>query len=140
MIDRKQIRRDVEYVRRNKPTYRRLEILAHHCLALLAELEQAEQRLRAEQRDRNFWAANNSRERAQTEARLAKVPALVEALRQADAEASVAHDAIWSADVHGLGGTGIDILHNSERNDSANSAIWRLHTIIREALAAWEST
>ena len=79
MIDREQIRRDAEGARRpiaEQPATT-IYVLADHCDALLAELEQADERIR-----RRAEVTTEIRdELAAAEARLAKVPALVEALR-----------------------------------------------------------
>ncbi len=56
---------------------------------------------------------------------------LREALKTADKEASIVHDAIWAQEVKSAG-----ILHDDERPDSAQSAICRLHEAVRPALEA----
>lgn len=63
----------------------------------------------------------------------ALVGELREALRVADAEASIVHDAIWDETVGGNGR-----LHDNDDPRSAQSAIWRLHDAVRAALAKTE--
>jgi len=79
---------------------------------------------------REEW--QKERDRAEAAETLAR--RCVVALEVADKEASIAHDAIWSDEVRGIGGTGFGILHDNERDDSAQSAIWRLHDVVRAAL------
>lgn len=63
------------------------------------------------------------------DAALARVAELERVLREADKEASIAHDAIWSKEVASCGR-----LHDNDDALSAQSAIWRLHEVARRAL------
>ncbi len=76
--DLEQVRRDAQRMRQSRGRTDAVVRLADHCLALLAELEQAEQdRQRVEAHHDNIAALL-----VQADARLASVPALVEALRR----------------------------------------------------------
>jgi hypothetical protein len=133
--DRAQIRLDAETTLEMEPVTQPEQILARHCLALLAEREQAEKEFEQAKRDCNANALAladakkeaDRRERTAVlegerridslEAKLAKVPPLVEALKELE-------DAADSVHVDPEGSVGFDDLE---------VAIGKA----REALAAW---
>ena len=83
-IDREQTRRDAENMLALPAINTALKVihtLARHCLALLTELEQAEARNLAGDRAAEKAMAELEAERDQARDRLAKTPALVEAVR-----------------------------------------------------------
>jgi hypothetical protein len=67
---------------------------------------------------------------AEVVALAARCELLEAAMVEVERLASVAHDAIWHPDVQGT-----DVLHANDRADSAQSAIWAIHNLVRPLLS-----